>query len=160
VVQLIGGLTERSLKSISRDFEEFPVFVSENLSDILISSPELDPERLVCLNFDVKDFEAIKDHFDIVNSMFEEGLFDLTLANIEFAYQAILGEEDITPLHTRNFTAIRATNSTVLIERIESNFGNYLRNILLAIQTNTEEETSAILDVVRREEIDLNTIQE
>ncbi|MBF4365266.1 ATP-binding protein, partial [Vibrio anguillarum] len=41
-----------------------------------------------------------------------------------------------------------------------SNFGNYLRNILLAIQTNTEEETSAILDVVRREEIDLNTIQE
>ncbi|MBT2916431.1 ATP-binding protein, partial [Vibrio anguillarum] len=123
--------------------------VSENLSDILISSPELDPERLVCLNFDVKDFEAIKDHFDIVNSMFEEGLFDLTLANIEFAYQAILGEEDITPLHTRNFTAIRATNSTVLIERIESNFGNYLRNILLAIQTNTEEETSAILDVVR-----------
>ncbi|MCA0934260.1 ATP-binding protein [Vibrio alginolyticus] len=160
VVQLIGGLTESSLKSISRDFEEFPVFASENLSDILISSPELDPERLVCLNFEVKDFEAIKEHFDIVNSMFEEGLFDLTLANIEFAYQAILGEEDVTPLYTRNFTAIRATNSTVLIDRIESNFGDYLRNILLAIQTNTEEETSAILDVVRREEIDLNTIQD
>ncbi|OOE54909.1 DNA-binding protein [Salinivibrio kushneri] len=160
VVQLIGGLTERLLESISTDFEEFPAFVSENLSDILISSPELDPERFVCLNFNVKDFDVIKDHTEIVNSMFEEGLFDLTLANIEFAYQVILGEEDITPLHTKNFTAICATNSAVLIDRIESNFGDYLRNILLAIRTNTEEEISAILDVVRREEIDLTTIQE
>ncbi|TOQ19432.1 DNA-binding protein, partial [Vibrio parahaemolyticus] len=160
VTQLIGGVTERSLKSISKDFEELPVFVSENLSNILSSSPELSPKRFICLNFGVKDFEAIKDHSEIVNSMFEEGLFDLTLANIEFAYQAILGEEDITPLHTRNFTAIRATNSTVLINRIESDFDDYLRNILLSIQTNTEEETSAILDVVCREEIDLNTIQE
>ena len=138
VVHLIGGLTERSLISISRDFEEFPAFVSENLSDILISSPELSPKRFVCLNFYVKDFEAIRDHSDIVNSMFKEGLFDLTLANLEFAYQAILGEEDITPLYTKNFTTIRATNSTVLIDRIESDFDDYLRNILLAIQTNTE----------------------
>ncbi|MFA0133919.1 ATP-binding protein [Vibrio splendidus] len=159
-IQLLAGLTKHSLKSISRDFEEFPAFVSENLSDILISSPELEPERFVCLNFDVKDFDVIKDHSDIVNSMFKEGLFELTLANIEFAYQVILGEGELTPLHTRNLTAIRATNSTVLINRIESNFENYLCNILLSIKTNTEEDVSAILDVIRREEIKPHVIQE
>lgn len=160
VVQLIGGLTECSLKSISRDVEEFPVFVSENLSDILISSPELKPERFVLLNFDVKDFDVIKDHSDIVNSMFEAGLFELTLANIEFVYQVILGEGDLAPLHTRNFATIRATNSIALINRIESNFEHYLCNILLSIKTNTEEDASAILDVIRRKEIEPHVIEE
>ena len=160
VVQLLAGLTEHSLKSISKDFEEFPSFVSENLSDILISSPELDPGRLICLNFDVKNFDEIKDHSDIVNSMFEVGLFELTLANIEFAYQVILGGKDLDPLHTMNFTAIRATNCTVLIDRIESDFDNYLCKILLAIKTNTEEDTSAILDVIGREEINPSVINE
>ncbi|WP_210455655.1 ATP-binding protein [Vibrio crassostreae] len=160
VTQLIGGLTKRSLKLISRDFEELPAFVSDNLSDILISSPEIDPERLISLNFDVKDFEVIKDHASIVNSMFEEGLFVLTLENLEFAYQTILGEEDLASLRTKNFTVIRSTNNPVLINRIESNFNDYLRNILLAIQTNTKEEIPAILDVIRREGVDLNTIQE
>lgn len=160
VTQLIGGLNECSLKSISRDFEELPAFVSENLSDILIRSPELNPERFVWLNFDVKDFDVIKDHSDIVNSMFEAGLFELTLANIEFVYQVILGEGDLTPLHTRNFSAIRATNSIALINRIESNFEHYLCNILLSIKTNTEEDASAILDVIRRKEIEPHVIEE
>lgn len=159
-IQLLAGLTEHSLKSISRDFEEFPAFVSDNLPDILTSSPELEPGRFVCLNFDVKDFDVIKDHPDIVNSLFKEGLFELTLANIEFAYQVILGEGEIAPLHTRNFTAIRATNSTILINRIESDFENYLSNILLSIKTNTEEDVSTILDVIRREEIEPHVILE
>lgn len=159
VTQLIRGLTKQSLKSISRDFDELPVFVSENISDILISSPELEPDRLVCLNFNVKNFKEIKDHSEIVNSMFEAGLFELTLANIEFVYQVILGERDLAPLHTRNFAAIRATSSIALINRIESNFEDYLCNILLSIKTNTEEDASAILDVIRRKEIEPHVIE-
>lgn len=160
VTQLIGGLTERSLKSTSRDFEELPAFVSENLSDILISSPELNPERFVWLNFDVKDFETIQDHPDLVNVMFEQGLFELTVANLEFAYLTILGLTDLEPLRTRNYTTIRTAGSTILMDKIEKNFDDYLTNILLAIPTNTEEDTSAILDIIRSEEIDLHVIQE
>ncbi|MBV7297719.1 ATP-binding protein [Enterovibrio paralichthyis] len=160
VTQLIEGLTEHSLELLSRDFEELSVFVSENLSEILISSPVIEPEKFTSLNFEVKDFEAIKSHPDIVNTMFEEGLFELTFANLEFAYQEILGGTDLSSLRTRNFTALRSTNSNVLIDRIESSFDNYLRNILLAIETNTEEDTSAILDVIRREEIAAGSLQE
>ncbi|TOB31390.1 DNA-binding protein, partial [Vibrio parahaemolyticus] len=160
VTQLIGGLTERSLKSISRDFEELSAFVSENLSDILISSPELNPERFAWLNFDVKDFELIQDHPDVVNTMFEQGLFELTVANLEFAYLTILGLADLEALRTRNYTTIRTTGSTILMDKIERNFDEYLSNILLTIPTNTEENTSAILDVIYREEIDSTAINE
>ncbi|WP_318419123.1 YobI family P-loop NTPase [Photobacterium leiognathi] len=160
ITQLVGGLTEYSLKSLSRDFEEFPTFVSNNLSEILISSPELAPRRFICLNFDVKDFEAIREHSDIVHTMFENGLFELTLANLEFSYQFILGKTDLKALRLRNFTTIRLTENNVLLDKVERNFDSYLGNILLSIPSNTEEDTSAILDVIRHEEIDSATIQE
>ncbi|EKG1750905.1 ATP-binding protein [Vibrio cholerae] len=160
VTQLIGGLTEHSLKSISRDFEELPAFVSENLSDILISSPELNPERFAWLNFDVKDFETIQDNPDLVNLMFEQGLFELTVANLEFSYLTILGLADLEPLRTRNYTTIRSAGSAILMNKIERNFDEYLSNILLAIPTNTEEDIPAILDVIYREEIDSTAIDE
>lgn len=160
ITQLVGGLTEYSLKSLSKDFEEFPTFVSDNLSEILISSPELAPRRFICLNFDVKDFEAIREHSDIVNIMFEDGLFELTLANLEFSYQFILGKTDLKSLRLRNFTTIRSTENNVLLDKVERNFDSYLRNILLSIPSNTEEDTSAILDVIHHEEIDSTTIKE
>lgn len=160
ITQLIRGLTEYSLESLSRDFEELPIFVSENLSEILISSPELCPEQLVCLNFDVKDLEAIKGHSGIVSAMFEEGLFELTVENLEFAYLTILGKADVEPLRTRNYTAIRSTENIELMNKIERNFDSYLRNILLAIPSNTEEDTAAILEVIRRKEIDSTLIKE
>ena len=160
VTQLIGGLTEYSLKSISRNFEELPAFVSDNLPDILTSSPELDPERLVCLNFDVKDFDAIREHSDIVNSMFEKGLFELTVENFEFAYLTIIGAVDLESLRKRHYTVIRSTNNVILMDKVERNFDRYLRNILLSIPTNTEEDSSTILDVIGREDIDSTAINE
>ncbi|WP_039557808.1 hypothetical protein, partial [Vibrio vulnificus] len=80
--------------------------------------------------------------------------------NLEFSYLTILGLADIEPLRTRNYTTIRSAGSTILMNKVERNFYGYLTNILLAIPTNTEEDTSAILDIIRREEIDSTTINE
>ncbi len=71
VTQLVASLPESVLKTLARDFEELPKFVSENLPEILLNSPELAPERLVCLDFEVKDLAAIKEHSEIVRVMWE-----------------------------------------------------------------------------------------
>ena len=159
VAELVAGLPKNSLKTIARDFQELPEFVSANLLEILTHSPELAPERLECLDFDVKDLAAIKGHTGIVRFMFDRGLFELTVANLEYAYESILGENDLEPLRERNFTTIRSTNNAVLMGRIERNFKSYLLDVLLILPENSKEDVAAILDVVRRDTLDQDDLR-
>lgn len=160
VTQLVACLPETSLKALARDFNELPEFVSENLLEILVNSPELAPERLVCLDFEIKDLAAIKEHSGIVRVMFEEGLFELTIPNLEYVYQAILGENDLEPLRERNFTVIRSINNATLIKRVERDFDRYLHAILLELQGNSKEDAPAILAVVRHDALDQEDLRE
>lgn len=160
IAQLISSLPETSLKTLARNFDELPVFVSENLREILVKSPELAPGQLACLDFEVKDLAAIKEHSDIVRFMFEAGLFELTIANLEYAYQAILGEKDLESMRERNFTTIRSTNNSILMNRVERDFDLYLRDILLELQGNSKEDAAAILAVVRHDTLDQDDLQE
>lgn len=68
VTRLIASLPKTSLKVIAKDFDELPEFVSKNLPEILVNSPELAPERLARLELEVKDLAAIKQHSEIVFS--------------------------------------------------------------------------------------------
>jgi hypothetical protein len=160
VTQLVASLPEKSLKMLAKDFDELPEFVSANLPEILINLPDLAPERLACLNFDVKDLASIKEQPEIVRFMFDEGLFALTIANLEYVYQVILGENDLEPLRTRNFTTIRSTNNTVLLERVERDFERYLCDILLELEENSKEDTPAILAVVCHDALEQDGLRE
>lgn len=159
VTQLVASLPENSLKMLARDFDELSEFVSENLPDILVNLPELAPERLAYLDVEVKDMAAVKEYPEIVRFMFEEGLFELTIANLEYIYQVILGENDLEPLRTRNFTTIRSTSNTALLKRIENNFERYLCDILLELEENSREDASAILRVIQCNTFDQDDIR-
>nr|WP_228744304.1 ATP-binding protein [Marinobacter salsuginis] len=160
ITQLVSNLPETSLKSLAEKNYDLPEFVSVNLPEILARSPELTPERVASLNFEVKDLAAIQEHFEIVRVMFEEGLFELTLPNLEFIYQVILGGDDLNALHERNFTTIRLLNSAPLTNQIDRNFDRYLNQVLLALQENSKEDAPAILEVIRHEDVDLDDLQE
>lgn len=135
-------------------------FVSENLQEILVNSPELAPQRLTYLDFEVKDLETIKEHPEIVRFMFEKGRFELTIPNLEYAYQVILGKNDLKLLRERNFTTIRSINSETLMNRVERDFDRYLHDILLGLQGNSKEDASAILAVVRNNTLDKKNLRE
>jgi hypothetical protein len=154
VTQLVTSLPESVLKTLARDFAELSEFVSENLPEVLLNSPELAPKRLECLDFEVKDLDSIKEHSEIVHFMFEKELFELTIANLEYIYQSILGEKDLGPLREMNFTAIRSTNNITLMKRVERDFDCYLRDILLELQGNSKEDVPAILAVIRHDTLD------
>lgn len=160
VTQLVSNLPETSLKTLARDFDELPEFVAANLPVILVNAPELSPKRLECLDLEVKDLAAIKEHFEIVHVMFEKGLYELTIANLEYVYQALLGENDLKPMREKNFTTIRSTNNATLMKRVERDFDLYLRDILLELQGNSEEDAPAILSVVRHDTLDQDNLRE
>ena len=160
VTQMVTNLPEASLKKLAKDFNELPEFVSANLPEILVNSPELESKRLTCLNFETRDLATIKEHPEIVRAMFEEGLFELTIPNVEYIYQVILGENDLESLRERNFTTIRSTNNTTLIDRVERDFDRYLRDILLKLPGNSKEDVPAILAVVRQDTLDQDDLRE
>ncbi|MGP9799438.1 YobI family P-loop NTPase [Rheinheimera sp. NSM] len=159
VTQLVASLPENSLKKFARDFDELPEFVAANLPEILVNLPELAPERLAYLNFEVRDLAAIKEHSEIVRFMFEEGLFEITMANLEYVYQALLGESDLEPIRVSNFTAIRATNNAALMKRVERDFDRYFSNVLLEHEENSKEDASAILAVIHHDTFALDDIR-
>ena len=160
VTQLVSNLPERLLESLACDFEELPEYVSENLPEILVNSPELAPQRLGYLNFEIKDLVSIKEHSEIINFMFERGLFKLTIPNLEYVYQAILGKNDLGPLRESNFTTIRSTNNKSLINRVERDFDRYLHDILLALPGNSKENAPTILALIRRDALNEDDLRE
>ncbi|ALM53766.1 hypothetical protein [Halomonas huangheensis] len=160
VTQLLSVLPEDYLKTLARDFDELPEFVSVNLPVILEQSPELAPERLKCLDLEVKDLASIKEHFGVVRFMFEAGLFELTIENLEYIYGSIFGENDLEPLRERNFTTISSTNNGILMEKVESDFDRYFSDVLLKLEENSKEDVAAILAVVRHDTIDEDDLRE
>lgn len=160
VTQLLVSLPEGSLETLANDFDELSEFVSAHLPEILAHTPELAPERLECTGFEVKDLAAIKDHPGIVRFMFEKGRFELTIANLEYVYQGILGENNLEPLRARNYTSLRSTNNALLMERIDRDFDLYFQDVLLKLQDNSSEDAEAILAIISRDDLDQDGLRE
>ena len=127
VTHLLASLPEELLNTLADEFGELADFVSTNLPEILARAPELAPERLEHLGFEVTDLSAIGDHPAIVRFMFEKGLFELTIENLEFIYQTILGESDIAALRSSNYTTLRSVNNPILMDRLGRDFGRYFQ---------------------------------
>lgn len=83
--------------------------------------------------------------------MFEEGRYGLTIPNLEYVYQEILGQSDLKSMRAKNFTTIRSTNNATLIKRVERNFNLYLHDILLELQRNSEEDVPVILSILSQD---------
>ncbi|CAM3940105.1 YobI family P-loop NTPase [Rheinheimera salexigens] len=160
VTQIVSKLPENTLKTLTKNFEDLPDFIAKNLPEILIKLPELPPERLEWLGFEVKDLKAIKDHSEIARFMFEKGRFKLSIENLEYAFEVILVENDHKQLREKNLTAIRAVNCETLIKRIERDFGLYVRDVLLELEENTKEDVPAILAVINCDSLELGEIRE
>ncbi|MDP9894307.1 hypothetical protein J2W32_003183 [Variovorax boronicumulans] len=159
VAQLIAKLPLNSLKTLAGDFKELSEFVGANLPEILVHLPELTPERLGCLDFEIRNLAEIKDHSEIVRFIFNEGRYGLTITNLEYIYQQVLGWSDLNSMRVRNFTTIRSTNNIALIKRVEQNFDIYLHDILLKLQENSEEDIPAILAILSQDSLDQDALR-
>lgn len=160
VTQLLSSVPESLLERLASDYDEFPDFISENLPAILAQAPEMSPERLERVGFEVRDLAAIKDHPLIVRAMFEKGLFQLTIANLEYVYQEVMGETDLDSLRAKNYTTIRSTNNSALIDRIERDFDTYLHDVLLGLDDNSTEDAAALLAIICHEKLDQDDLEQ
>ena len=155
---LVAGLPRDTLAKLARDFPQLPDYVANNLPEILALFPEIEPNRLLDLNFNVRELSAIEEHSAAMHSMWDNGLFELTVDNFEYAFTSILGEKNIQDLRERNFTTLRALSNPILLDRAERDFERYLLDIVLALPGNHKEDEAAIVDVLCREGIESEVI--
>lgn len=157
--RLVAGLSEDTLQAQAAG-DDLPAFVSERLPEILAHVPELPPHRLQLLNFEVKSLSAIGEHPSIARAMVEGSLFELSIENIEYVYLHILGGSNLEALRTRNYTTLRSVGSDVLEGRIERDFEVYLDDVLLNLEGNSHEDISSILAILRRDDVDHESLRE
>ncbi|MBN8483849.1 MAG: hypothetical protein J0L50_03635 [Sphingomonadales bacterium] len=160
VTQLLVNVPERALETLAHDGNELPDFVAANLPEILALAPDLAPERLDLIGFPIRDLPAIGSHTGIVRFMVTKGRFDLTIANLDHAYSEVLGETNLAAFHKRNYTTIRSITDPALMTRVERNLDLYLRDVLLGLGDNTEEDVAAIIDLLCRDELDEDSLLE
>lgn len=160
ITQLITNLPERALETRARDGDEFPDFVAEKLPEILVLAPDLTPERLERIGFEVRDLPAIGKFTGIVRFMVRRGLFELSIANVEHIYREVMGETNLTAFRERNYTTLRSLTDPALITRVERDLDIYLSDVLLELHDNSEEDAAAITDLLGREGLDEDNLRE
>lgn len=163
VTQFTKSLPESLLKKVTDKSNALRKVASDNLPEILLRAAQLPSQRLVLLEVEVKDFTEIREHFDIVRTMYKESLFSLTIENIEYAYQTILGGSSLESLREKNYTVIQSlansSSDTILIDKVESNFDLYMRNVLLKLEDNKREDVAAIIDVISRTDLEDSLVE-
>ncbi len=148
VTQLVAHLPDRALAKMAGDSDDLPEFVAANLPEILALEPQLAPERLEMIDFAVRDLPAIGSYTGIVRFMVKKGRFELTIANLEHIYREVLGGDNHKAFHEQNYTTLRSISAPELMARIERDFDRYLGDVLLELPDNSEEDISAIIDIL------------
>lgn len=159
VTQLVANMPEASLQKLTADAVELPDFVATNLAQILAQVPDIAPERLACLGFEIEDLSAISEHPAVVRFMFEKGLFQTSIANLEYIYLNLLGGNDLKPFSTANYTTLRAQNNEVLLSKIEQDFAAYFVRVVLGLENNSRENAEAILAILRHKDLEASDVE-
>jgi hypothetical protein len=159
VAQIVAHLPVTSLKTLPGRYPAFSDFLSANLPQTLAQGIDLAPERLSCLEIEITDLTSTVDYPAIARLLVDSGQYRLSIANIEFAFATLLGHADHEGLRTRNYTTVLEAAHEALTARIERDFDLYLNNILLNLEGNTEESVGAILAVINRQDLDLESLE-
>ncbi len=157
IAHIIAHLPTNDLTALPNKYPDLPTFVSANLQQILAQQIEFEPSRLKLLRIEVTDLSSIDGYPGIARLLFDENLYQLSVENIDFILQSILGVEEPS-LHKRHYTSMLKVGNDKLIAKIEQSFADYLDQVLLHLPENREESVPAILAVIDRDELDIDSL--
>jgi len=160
VARLIVHLPEERLKSLHQKDDGLSEFLSTNLSRVLALGIDFDPDRLKLLPFETQSLETVQPYPAIARILTDEGLYIVSIENIDFIFQEMLSLPNMEELKTKHYSTILRSESNALIDKVEYDFDHYLKSILLELENNTEEDVSAIIKVVNHDEIESEYLEE
>lgn len=130
-------------------------FLSDHAHRVLAEPVEFDITRLRKLGVEISEVGRLDEFPPARSFVAQEGLYRLTIENIRHVLGHVVGGTGVDTLETRHFSTLLAANDAALLKRIKADFPAYVRDILVKISTNTEEDLSAISQVLARDDVDL-----
>lgn len=158
--RILAHLPEVRFKTLSESGNEFSEFLSKNLAEVLELEIDFDPNRLKLLPLEISNLKSLQQHTAITKTLTDEGLYIVSIENIRFAFKDVLGLINADQLDTKHYSTVLRSNNEALINKIEDNFDHYLKNILLALDNNSEENISTIIQVLNHDEIESEFLEE
>lgn len=160
VAQIIGHLSASGLTHLGRRDKSLTDFVSKRLPDILAQGVDMPPEQFTSLDIQVRDLAALETHPGIMRVVFNEGLYELSIANLEFIFSAILDIDDRERVHRQNYTTLLEAGNSPLLKIVDERFDEYLRKVLNKLPDNRHESVDAMLHVIERDDLEHDVIVE
>lgn len=152
--QLLAHLPLAMLEALAGKYVELPAFFAANLAEILSLGVGFELSRLEALGFEVKSLSSVDGFPGVARFLFKAGLYTLTIDNLDYAVQTILGKGDIQPLHRCHYTTIYQIANAQLTARIEREFAGHLKLVLTDLPDNRQESTATILSILARDDAD------
>lgn len=156
--QLIAHLPLATLEALPEKYAELPEFLAANLAEILALGIGFEPSRLESLGFELESLRSVDGFPGIARFLFEAGLYTLTIDNLDYAVQTVLGESDMQSLHTRHYTTISQIANDPLTARIEREFAGHLKLVLIGLPDNRQESTATILAILARNDAEFDDL--
>ncbi|CVI20277.1 conserved hypothetical protein [Agrobacterium fabacearum CFBP 5771] len=128
-------------------------FVSQELSKILNERVDFDLSLLKSLQVQITDISTIADHQEVVSYVAAEGLYRVSPGNIRLIMEQVVKFPTPGDLDTKHFSSLREANYNPLLKRVGANFETYVRDVLLKLENNTDEDVSAIIEVLGHDEV-------
>ena len=129
-------------------------FLSDNADRVLAERIDFRLERFRSLPVEIADVEKLADYPDALSFIVNEGLYRISIDNIRYIFAHVVGGRDMEALEKRHLSTLNETKDTALLKRIASDFTTYVSDVLLKLQMNTEEDVSAILQVLARDDVE------
>ncbi|WP_138512789.1 YobI family P-loop NTPase [Maricaulis alexandrii] len=159
IARLIEHLPSAMLARERKEHPELRTFAADNLLDILGLLEGVDPAKFDELQIETKDLAAINGFPNVVRRLYELGYYRLNKANFSYIVGSILGEETGPTFRKRHYSRVRSSRAEPLLDRVESDFAAYFKNVLLEMDDNDEEDVDAILAVMSHDELDAEEIE-
>lgn len=160
IARMIAYLPDKDIASLHQKASGISENIATNLSKILVLGVDFEPGRLALLKFELKDLRSIREYPAIARLIAEEGQYELSIENLEFVFRDVYGLTAIRDLQVKHYTTVLRTENPALVDKIKSEFSLYLKNVLLQLNTNTEEEVWAIIEVTNHDEIDSKYLEQ
>lgn len=128
--------------------------LSDSLHLVLSENVYFNFIRLKAIQVSVADLRAIVHFKDAISFVVAERLYRISVDNIRYIMEHVVGYSELDDLEVHNFTAIRKSTDKALLAHIDTNFETYLSDVLLRLERNAFEDASAIIEVLSHEEVD------
>lgn len=134
--------------------------LSMNTAEVLSEGVEIDPSKLSKLNIEVADLPALSDFTRMQKFAADEGLYSINIPNIRFVFEHSGDPAELSTLEMKHYSTVLGSANDSLRSSVEADFIRYVRHVLLKLEDNTGEESSAILAALRHDEVAIEYLEE